>query len=252
MSQTGGPGQPFTGFQLSPDGNWWWDGAAWRSALSPDGRTRWTGYAWVETGAGSPSTGISGGLIALIAGSVAVVLIVVSVMTYVAIHAWSGAGPAPVGPGQGANQIPCDQLEHTQVHYHAYLQIVADGDIVPIPTSVGRTPSCYYWLHMHTGEQGMIHIEAPSDRTFTLADFFWVWSAWSGRHQLLDPTHVSTLTLSDGQTLVVYVDADDGSGPHVYSGNPQNIVLQDHEMITLEITPPLVSPPPAYTWPAGF
>jgi hypothetical protein len=163
-------------------------------------------------------------LIALIAGTVVVVLIVVSVMAYVAIKASSGGAPTASGsPALSGTQIPCDQLEHTQVHYHAYLQIVADGNIVPISTSVGRTAGCYYWIHMHSNEQGIIHVEAPSDRAFTLADFFWVWG-----------------------------DADDGSGPHVYSGDPKQIVLKNHEMITLEITPPSLSPPPAYTWPDGF
>ena len=32
---------------LSPDGNHYWDGQAWRPALSPDGRFRWNGVAWV-------------------------------------------------------------------------------------------------------------------------------------------------------------------------------------------------------------
>jgi hypothetical protein len=192
-------------------------------------------------------------LIALIAGTVVVVLIVVSVMAYVAIKASSGGAPTASGsPALSGTQIPCDQLEHTQVHYHAYLQIVADGNIVPISTSVGRTAGCYYWIHMHSNEQGIIHVEAPSDRAFTLADFFSVWGAWGGKRQLLDSSHVSTMTLSAGQALVVYVDADDGSGPHVYSGDPKQIVLKNHEMITLEITPPSLSPPPAYTWPDGF
>lgn len=33
--------------QLSPDGNWWWDGAQWVSTISPDGRWRWNGETWV-------------------------------------------------------------------------------------------------------------------------------------------------------------------------------------------------------------
>lgn len=32
---------------LSPDGNHYWDGQAWRPAVSPDGRFRWNGAAWV-------------------------------------------------------------------------------------------------------------------------------------------------------------------------------------------------------------
>jgi len=196
---------------------------------------------------------MSARLIALIAGSLAVVLVVVTVMVYVAVTAARGGAPAPVGnPLLSASPIPCDGLEHTQVHYHAYLQIVAGGNVVPISTSVGRSAFCYYWLHMHSGEAGIIHIEAPADRTFTLGDFFWVWGQWSGKHQLLDSRHVSTMTLSGGQALVAYVDADDGAGPHLYSGDPRTIVLRNHEMITLEITPPALSQPPPFTWPDGF
>ena len=33
--------------------------------------------------------------------------------------------------------IPCDQLEHTQVHYHVALQIMYQGQITPIPANIG-------------------------------------------------------------------------------------------------------------------
>ena len=33
--------------RISPDGMYYWDGAAWVSTLSPDGRHRWDGAAWV-------------------------------------------------------------------------------------------------------------------------------------------------------------------------------------------------------------
>ena len=42
-------------------------------------------------------------------------------------------GPAP----QKVSGIPCDQLEHTQVHYHAALQIVYQGNVVNIPDNTG-------------------------------------------------------------------------------------------------------------------
>jgi len=34
------------GHQLSPDGNYYWDGAQWQPTLSPDGHYRWNGSAW--------------------------------------------------------------------------------------------------------------------------------------------------------------------------------------------------------------
>ena len=160
----------------------------------------------------------------------------------------SAASPTP----SALTAIPCDQLEHTQVHYHAFLQILNQGSTVSIPTDVGRSSACYYWLHTHTNEAGIIHIESPSDRTFTLGDFFDVWSDWGQAPQLLDSTHVGRLTLTGTQKLAVYVDLGDGKGAASFSGNPRGIVLENHEVITLEITPPSVNPPPPFSWPAGF
>lgn len=36
--------------QFSPDGQWYWDGAQWRSAYSPDRRWRWDGQQWIPAG----------------------------------------------------------------------------------------------------------------------------------------------------------------------------------------------------------
>jgi hypothetical protein len=206
---------------------------------------------------------LSAGWIAVIAGGVVLVLLAAMVPVVLlfngARNVTSRASqPSPTiastsPTGRAFTTIPCDQLEHTQVHQHAYLQILTNGQRVPIPTAIGRTTNCYYWLHMHAQTPGMIHIESPADRTFTLGDFFDVWSDWSGLRQPLDSGHVSYLfTLDSTQKLVVYVDMSDGKAPSVFTGDPRSIVLKDHEVITLEITPPSVSPPPSFAWPPGF
>ena len=42
--------------QVSPDGQWFWDGQKWLTTLSPDGTWRWDGRSWVAVGAaGTPS-----------------------------------------------------------------------------------------------------------------------------------------------------------------------------------------------------
>ncbi len=157
--------------------------------------------------------------------------------------------------------IPCDKGEQTQVHYHAALQIVYQGNVTPIPGGIGisggeAAPTCLYWLHVHSANQDVIHIEAPANQTFTLGQFFSVWTAWSmaqgGPSEPLDSKHVSTFTLTAGQTLVIYVDAGDGKGPQLYSGDPKKIALRTHEVITLEISPPTVTPPPAFTFTTGL
>jgi hypothetical protein len=36
--------------QVSPDGQWFWDGTSWLTTLSPDGAWRWDGRIWVAAG----------------------------------------------------------------------------------------------------------------------------------------------------------------------------------------------------------
>jgi hypothetical protein len=178
---------------------------------------------------------------------IAIVLIVISVVNANKSHTTQ---PTVAG-------IPCDNLEQSQIHYHAAVQIVLDGVVHPIPANIGivnpTSPTCYYWLHVHPADPNVIHIESPRNRTFTLGDFFAVWSKWSGTPQLLDATHVSTLVLSADQKLVIYIDKqDDKKGPQLYEGDPNKIVLSAHEVITLEITPPEVTPPPTFSFPVGL
>src|ERR1700674_1132704 len=159
--------------------------------------------------------------------------------------------------------IPCDQLEHTQLHYHAAVQIVYQGNVLAIPSNNGivtdpvfGNTTCFYWLHVHAAIPDVIHIESPPNETFTLGQFFTVWSRWSkssgGPNEPLNATHVSTLTLPPDEKLVVYIDLQDGKVPTVYTGDPTAIPLKSHEVITLEITPPAVTPPPSFTFTSGL
>jgi hypothetical protein len=178
---------------------------------------------------------------------VAIALIVIAVQN--ANHTTSGPGQTVTGQ---SGAIPCDQLEQTKFHYHAALQILYQGTPVSIPSDVGRLATCFYWLHVHAESPGVIHIESPSSRKFTLGDFFKVWATSLGTPEPLDSTHVSSFTLTGDQKLVVYVDHADGKGPQLFTGDPKTIVLAAHEVITLEITPPTVSPPPTFTFQSGL
>ena len=178
--------------------------------------------------------------------AVAVVLIVVSIYNN---------KPAPQQPK--VDNISCDQLEHTDVHYHAALQIIYNGiPVTPFPGNVGRLSTCFYWLHTHAESPGVIHIESPKDRTFTLGNFFDIWATSLGTPEPLDRTHVSTFTLTADQKMIIYVDAGDGKGPQLYDGDPRAISLgssaHPHVVITIEITPPTVNPPPKFTFQSGL
>src|SRR5579864_712298 len=162
--------------------------------------------------------------------------------------------PTP-GP-QVAGGVPCDSLEHTQVHYHAALQIIYKGSLVFVPDNTGinldstGTVTCYYWLHVHPANKNVIHIESPATQTFTVGQFMAVWKTWAQQNDQaipkLDSTHVGTFTLTPDEKVVIYVD--DGKGPQVFTGDPNTIVLHSHEVITLEISPPTVAPPPSFNW----
>ncbi|GAC1513020.1 MAG: hypothetical protein NVS1B3_17190 [Candidatus Dormibacteraceae bacterium] len=181
----------------------------------------------------------------------------IAVIVYGVVNNKPAAGPVT------AAGIPCDQLEQSKVHYHAGLQIVDQGEVRPIPSNLGivtdsaGNPTCYYWLHVHAGNTNLIHVEAPANQIYTLGQFFAVWSAWNKQQtpplgdEPLDATHVSSFTLTPGQKLVVYV-TEEGKSPQLYTGDPKAIVLKNHEVITLMIAPPEVTPLPPFTFPSGL
>jgi Domain of unknown function (DUF4190) len=178
------------------------------------------------------------GVVLGIAGSV--VWAIVAIFVAIFVHGLAASHPAT------ASAIPCDQLEHTAYHYHLAVQIIDQGVQVPIPTDVGRPGLCFYWLHMHPGSPGVIHVESPDSRAYTLGDFFDVWAETSNGPIRLDSRHVGAITLTAGQTLVVFVDGQR------YDKDPRGIPLVSHEVIQLEITPPTIDPPPVYTFAPGL
>ena len=212
-----------------------------------------------KAGRRPPTRAKSGGdvlLLPIIVGAV-VALAVIAMIVLIVYLQRPQASQTPAAGG-----IPCDQLEHTQVHYHAALQIIYHGVVTNLPDNTGiqldsaGNVSCYYWLHVHSNSKNVIHIESPASQTFTVAQFFAVWNQWSVSHgygaQKLDATHVAQFTLQPGEQIVTYVDLSDGKGATVHEGDPGTIILRSHEVITIEITPPAVNPPPSFTFPSGL
>jgi hypothetical protein len=142
------------------------------------------------------------------------------------------------------NGIPCQSNEQLAVHYHAHLSIIVNGNETTLPAGVGidTTTQCLYWMHTHATD-GVIHIEAPkasATRKFTLGDIFDIWG------KPLSSNQIGATVLTKGQKLVMYVDGKP------YAGNPRSIVLAAHTLVVLEVTPPTVTPPPTFTFPAGL
>lgn len=75
--------------------------------------------------------------------------------------------------------IPCETQEYSTYHVHAHLDVFVNGQRLTIPAGVGiHDNQCLYWLHTHNTD-GIMHIESPKERQFTLGEFVDIWKATS-------------------------------------------------------------------------
>jgi len=139
--------------------------------------------------------------------------------------------------GEPIAGISCDAQEGQRIHIHQHLVLLDRGKPVPIPPNIGQPAgrSCIYWVHTHTPD-GIIHIEAPQDRSFTLGDFFSVWG------QPLTPTAAAGMQAPKGSKLKVWVDGKP------FTGDPRTIPLKAHTDIVIQAGPPFSTPPKFTNW----
>jgi len=128
-------------------------------------------------------------------------------------------------------------MEGAVFHIHQHVALVDRGKPVTVPSDVGRplVAGCLYWLHTHTPD-GIIHVESPVFRTFTLGQFFDVWG------EPLSATVAGPMRAPKGGKLEVFVNG----AP--YHGNPRAIELVQHTDVTIEAGPPFVKPALVSDW----
>ena len=139
--------------------------------------------------------------------------------------------------GQTVNGISCDAQEGQRIHIHQHLVIYDHGIQQLIPQYIGIPIGgrCIYWLHTHTPD-GIIHVEAPMDRSFTLGDFFSVWG------QPITRTQVASAKTKKGESTRVWVNGA------IYNGDPAKIPLTAHADIVIQVGPPFKKPEPFTNW----
>jgi hypothetical protein len=153
---------------------------------------------------------------------------------------------APAATGQAVDGISCQSAEQTVFHIHAHLTVFVNGSARQIPAAIGipgaqatqtaqgpfiESGTCFYWLHTHAPD-GIIHIESPVQRTYTLGNFFDEWG------QPLSSGQVGPVT---GHVVAIY-------NGQVYTGNPRTIPLTAHAQIQLQVGTPLVAPEQVTNW----
>jgi len=150
------------------------------------------------------------------------------------------------GNGQTVDKIEGSSREMLKVHVHAHLALFSKGQQIAIPYGIGIVKPFQvnngfvgmgqgiYWLHTHDAT-GIIHVESPDSRTYTLGNFFNIWG---------QPLAAGNVAGLKGEVRA-FVDGKR------YTGDLRAIVLGAHTQITLEVGAPFV-PPPTYTFPASL
>lgn len=160
-------------------------------------------------------------------------LVVVGAAIAIAITVLSG-GSDSGGASVIVSDVECERGERLDYHVHTHLALFVEGKQVEVAGDIGIRADCLFWLHTHSAN-GILHVEAPQKRDFTLGQFFAVWGQPLSPTQLLgnpeDAAHEVQATVN-GET---------------WTGDPADIPLNDLTTVVLEYGPPFV-PPPEYDW----
>ncbi|SEP53340.1 hypothetical protein [Amycolatopsis saalfeldensis] len=152
--------------------------------------------------------------------------------------------PAPADAAAAVRTagLPMLTAEGNVEHIHAHLDVRVDGQPVEVPPYLGidQTRGSISPLHTHD-TTGVIHIESPVKREFTLGELFSEWDV------SLSADNIGALHATDGKTLRVYVNGT------LRGGNPAAITFNAHDEIVLIYGAPQPgeSVPSRYDFPAG-
>jgi hypothetical protein len=159
--------------------------------------------------------------------------------------------PQAVRLGETIAGIPCQSAEKVAFHIHARLTIFVNGAARQVPFGIGIGPplygqslkghgvfvtqgSCFMWLHTHAAD-GVIHMEAPKLRTFTLGQFFAIWGQPLSRTRV-GPAKGTVTAFYNGQ---------------VWTGDPAQIPLSSELQVQLDVGKPVIAPE-HITFPKGL
>ena len=143
---------------------------------------------------------------------------------------------------QTIDGIQCNAAEQLVSHNHAHLDIYINGQPYTIPSQVGIVPGkCIYWLHTHD-DTGIIHMESPVTRNFTLGQFFDIWKKKFSNVQIFDNIANATNTMS------IYVNGNEINGNTDY----RNTNLNERDQIAIVFGRPPPKIPSTYDFPKGL
>jgi hypothetical protein len=182
----------------------------------------------------------------IIGGGIVVVLLLGLLISQLIIHnatPKTGLNAQPA-TGQTVDGLQCLPSQGVALHHHQYLDLYINGQQQNVPPGTGiiNSAGCLYPLHVHDGEQNIIHNEtAQKDATFTLGQFFDIWGV------KLSSSQVGTYQTDSSHTLVIKL-VDKSGAVTTYTGNPYDLKLNDEETIYLLYNSPNVPLKPFTDW----
>jgi hypothetical protein len=145
------------------------------------------------------------------------------------------------------DNIQCEDIERSNFHIHAHLDIFINGMTYTVPSNIGIiSGKCLYWMHTHD-DSGVIHIESPVKRTFTLGQFFDIWNKKFSNNQIFDNKVVSSGNNNINGSLNVYVNGNKAGGT-----NYRDIKLNAHDEIAIVYGIAPTTIPSKYNFPEGL
>lgn len=117
-----------------------------------------------------------------------------------------------------ANLTPGTEM--LQVHYHAHIDVIDDGQPVQVPQGLGFVGSSLTYVHTHD-TTGVIHMESPAAEKFTLGQVFTEWGV------RLTPTCVGGLCTDNTKVMKIFVDGKP------YTGDPQKLPMKSLQEIAI-------------------
>jgi hypothetical protein len=135
----------------------------------------------------------------------------------------------------GVLGLPALTRAGTTLHTHEHLDVFVDGRPVTVPTGIGIADDFISPIHTHDAS-GVIHVESPTRRNFSLAEFFGVWGVRLTRKCLGGECGAAKLH--------VFVNGRPVRDPNL-------ALLTPHGEIVVAFGPPPKPLPSSYSFPAG-
>ena len=153
--------------------------------------------------------------------------------------------PAPADPSAQvkAAGLPMLGQEGQVLHIHSHLDVYVDGRTVTVPALIGIDEARQQISPLHTHDTtGVVHIESPVKRDFTLGEFMTEWNVPISKGAL------GPLKTGGGKELHVYVNGQE------QAGDPSALKLAAHAEIAIVYGSPAdkVKVPTSYNWPEGL